>query len=223
MSLKRQNIIIGLSLFFVTLSSCMVNVHKSPKNNTLENLSILRQAGFFDNYSALTDQDLFDTIHQHRIQEFSGYYKEYYDPGMNMDIMELAAYDKTKCIFLDLEADVCAENLVYTDVIKQYDLIGLDDFNPINITEVWESETGPIHISFDENNKHYEFEPAYQDDWLHESVFKTCEDIIKEKGNLRLLFCLGDDGYGYGQQVAIMRLTKSEQEVLEEKLKWTFE
>ncbi|QSS96626.1 hypothetical protein [Psychroflexus sp. ALD_RP9] len=88
--------------------------------------------------------------------------------------------------------------------------------------EVWESNGGPIKVSFVSDNQLTEFEPEYNNDWLYESVFNICQKKIADK-NVRLVYCLDNDGYGYGQAIAIMRLTESEQKVLENELNWKFE
>lgn len=191
-------------------------------DNVIKNISILRQAGFFSDYKDLSDKEVYNYLHQLRIKEYSETFGKHYDPGMNLGALELSILDKTKVIYLDLEADVCADNKVYTDVIKMYDKVGMSDFNPENIIEKWDSETGPIEISFHENGKLIKFSPEYQDDWIHESVFRICEEIIRGKGNLRLMICLGEDGDGFGQDIAIMRLNNEEQKILENDLNWKF-
>ena len=54
-------------------------------------------------------------------------------------------------------------------------------------------------------------------------VTKTSETEKVADKKVRLVYCLGKDGYSYGQAIAIMRLTESEQEILENGLKWKFE
>ena len=39
---------------------------------------------------------------------------------MDLEAIDLAAYDKKKVLFLDLEADVGKDNDVYVEVIKSY-------------------------------------------------------------------------------------------------------
>jgi len=89
------------------------------------------------------------------------------------------------------------------------------------IKENWIGETGPIEIEFEIENIKTKFNPKYNDDWLDEIVFKVCEDKIKEK-NIRLVDCLGDSEYGFGQSISIMRLTKNEQNILQDNFKWKF-
>lgn len=196
-------------------------VEKISKEKVIENISILRKCGFFKSYEKLNDSEIFEKIHLDRKVEYSKIFEKEYDPGMELDEFELACIDKTKVIYIDLEADVCKENKVYTEVIKAFSVLTNNVFNPKKIKENWIGETGPIEIEFELENIKTKFNPKYNDDWLDEIVFKVCEDKIKEK-NIRLVDCLGDSEYGFGQSISIMRLTKNEQNILQDNFKWKF-
>ena len=140
---------------------------------------------------------------------------------MELDEFELCCLDSKKVLYIDLEADVCSENKVYADVIKKYSKLTNNIFNPQNIAETWNSETGPIKVIFELDNRKVEFKPKYNDDWLDSIVFEICNKEIRKK-NIRLVDCLGDSEYGFGQDIAIMRLTKEEQKILEKSFKWKF-
>jgi hypothetical protein len=194
---------------------------KITQEQVLENIKILRTAGFFENYENLTDLEVYDKIYAVRKKEYSEIFERPYDPGMELDAISLAETDNKKLLFLDLEADVGKDNEVYIAVIKAFSQLSNNKFQPTEIKEEWESETGPIIVSFYSNGMQIVFEPNYENDWLHESVFKICEKELR-KENIRISDCLSDDGYGYGQAIAIMRLTKEEQKILENRLKWKF-
>ncbi len=218
--MKEITIIFSLFLFI----SCVPSKKESKENKTgiTYEISVLRKAGFFEQYFDKTNKELIDILHKNRIEEYSKIFKRHYDPGMDLMKIELASLDENKMIFIDLEYDVCMENKVYCEVIDMYDKIGKEEFNPINVTEHWESETGPIEVSFLLNNSTIVIKPEYQDDWLHESVFLECEKLIEKNGKVRLVYCLDEDGLGHGQSIAIMRLSQKEQRILEQEFNWKF-
>jgi len=194
---------------------------KISKEQVLENIQTLRNAGFFEVYESMSDLEVYDTIYADRKKRYSEIFEKQYDPGMDLDAIKLAECDKTKLLFIDLEADVAMDNNVYIQVIKAFGILSNKKFDPTGIKEQWTSETGPIDVSFKSNDSLIKFKPEYQDDWLHESVFKVCLAEL-ERNSIRITDCLSDDGYGYGQAIAIMRLTEKEQKILENKLSWKF-
>ena len=193
-----------------------------PKEEVVYNIGLLKKAGFFKQWKNLSSEVTYDSLYELRKQEYKEIFDSDYDPGMNLEPIEIAEYDETKLLFLDLEADVFNGNDVYKLVINRFSEISDGKFNPTELNEIWESNGGPIKVSFISDNEITEFEPEYNSDWLHESVFEICRKKVADK-KVRLVYCLGKDGYGYGQAIAIMRLTESEQEILENELKWKFE
>ena len=205
--------------------SCNFYMNKEreiPKEEVLKSIEALKKAGFFKNYNNLSAEKTFDTIYELRKKEYSEIFESDYDPKMNLEPIEIAEYDKSKLLFLDLETDVFNGNEVYKFVINRFSELSDGKFKPTELKEVWESNSGPIKVSFVSDNQLTEFEPEYNNDWLHESVFNICRKKIADK-NVRLVYCLDNDGYGYGQAIAIMRLTEFEQKVLETELNWKFE
>lgn len=215
---------IFLILGIIILISCNPKSReevKITKAQVVKNIAILREAGFFEKHNGLTDLEVYYEIYESRKQEYLEIFEKSYDPGMELTPINLALSDINKVLFIDLEADVGKGNDVYISVIKAFSKLSNGKFNPNEIRENWEKETGPIKVSFKSNDSLIVFEPEYNDDWIHESVFSICEREL-EKRDIRITDCLSDDGYGYGQAIAIMRLTKNEQNVLEKKLNWQF-
>lgn len=196
-------------------------LERMSKVKVIKNISTLRKSGFFKTYENLNDSEIFERIHLERKAEYSRIFEKEYDPGMELDEFELACLDITKVLFIDLEADVCEENKVYTQVIKSFATLTNNVFDPKKIQENWIGKTGPIEIEFEIENVKTKFSPEYKDDWLDEVVFKVCKEKIEEK-NIRLVNCLGDNEYGFGQAISIMRLTEEEQRILEDSFSWKF-
>ena len=211
-------------LALILLMSCNSNdkkLMKITKEKVVENINVLRSVGFFEKYEELTNLQVYDSLYSIRKEKYSEIFKKTYDPGMELGVMELAEYDNTKLLFLDLEADVAKDNNVYINVINAFSKLSNNKFQPKEIKEKWESETGPIKVSFISNDSLVLFEPEYNNDWLNESVFSTCLKELTNK-DVRIVECLSDDGFGYGQAIALMRLTKEEQKILETKLNLKF-
>lgn len=211
--MKLTILIVGL-IIMTSCHSQLDDKTKTTKEKVIKNIKILRTAGFFEYYKDLTDLKVYDTIYAIRKEQYSEIFKEPYDPGMNLDATSLAKTDSTKFLFLDLEADVGKDNNVYIEVIKAFSQLSNYEFQPKEITEEWESETGPIKVSFLSNGEKIVFEPEYEYDWLHESVFQVCESEL-EKENIRIV-----DISGSGQSIGVMRITKEEQKILEDKFNW---
>ncbi len=194
---------------------------ETTKDQVLKNIGILREAGFFEKYDGLSDVKIFDKIYDLRKQHYSEIFERPYEPDMKLDAIQIAQADESKCLFLDLEADVGKGNNVYEWVIKAYSRLSNGKFKPVEIKEKWESFEGPITISFVVHDSLISFNPEYEDDWLHESVFKICKRELANR-KIRTVDFQSDNGQGFGQVIALMRLTKDEQNVLEKKLNWKF-
>lgn len=196
-------------------------LERMSKVKVIKNISTLRKSGFFKTYEHLNDSEIFERIHLERKAEYSRIFEKEYDPGMELDEFELACLDITKVLFIDLEADVCKENKVYTQVIKSFATLTNNIFDPKKIEEYWGGEEGAIEVIFETDDVKTKFSPEYKNDWLDEIIFKICEDKIEGK-NIRLVNCLGDNEYGFGQAISIMRLTEEEQRILEDSFNWKF-
>ena len=176
---------------------------------------------FFSQYKDSTDLSIYEELHKIRKVEYSKLFNKEYDPGMSLNNFDLACLDPTKTQYIDLEADVCKENHVYTDVINMYIELTNGVFKPKNISEIWKTANGPIEVKFDIDGKTLRFKPQYEDDWLDPIVFQICEESLKSK-NIRFVTCMDNEQYGFGQAIPILRLTKNEQKNLEKEFNWKF-
>ena len=189
----------------------------------LDQLYTLRKAGFFEKFSALSDEELVATLRQERKDSMANNFEQEFDIGDYTHISELLAQDDKKFLNKDLEADVAAENNAYISVIEAFATLSNGAFNPTNIKEFWHSETGPIEVSFTNNfGDLIYFEPEYEDDWLHEDVFIVLVDELKKVSADHFLICLGPNQEWLDQTVTYIRLTDKQRLVLEEKLGWYF-
>lgn len=186
------------------------------KSEVVENIGILREVGFFEEYNELTNSELYDTIKEDRKKKFSKYVDfAKYPYGMDLSIEELVKENYNRVFYTDLEADVIKGNKVYVWVIESISKLSNGKFTPSEIKENWETESGPIEVSFKSDDSLIVYEPEYKDDWLDPSVFYVCRKEI-EKRDVRIVECLFGDGF------TVMRLAEEEQSIIENKLNWQF-
>jgi hypothetical protein len=125
------------------------------------------------------------------------------DPLNPWDDVRLFGYTENDVWIGDPEADVCAENKVYTKILPQLARVSGGAFAPKQIEEHWVTDTGPIEVSFRLNNRRASVYPAYQDDWIDLSVLKRINQLVAISGkqfecavggNLLLVLCVTHEG-----------------------------
>lgn len=100
---------------------------------------------------------------------------ENYPPFDDVDLLK---YGSIKMWWKDTEADVCEENQVYVDTLKEWGSISGGAFSPVNIVETWQGDEGPIEITFELNNKRYSLEPEFQDDYIDVDILKHINQLL---------------------------------------------
>jgi hypothetical protein len=188
----------------------------------IDTLKILRQAGFFKQFGSLTDDEILGKILEERKDAFTNNIGYPYDSGSNLSDQELASQDTLKVLHLDLEADVCMENQVYTWLLKRLGEISGRDNILTDVIEQWKSEAGPIELRYTLNGDEKFSQPHYLDDWVDQAFIDTILEEISNVINERFHICLGPEEEWFGQDVTYMRLTIEERNILEERLGWKF-
>jgi hypothetical protein len=184
-------------------------------------IEVLRQAGFFRQYTRLSRSEIYDLLHQERIKQYSVIFEREYDPGMNLNPYQIACLDHTKMVYFDTEADVMNGNNVYVDLIRAIAEASDGEIQPVNISEVWETDNGPITVQFQSKGESIVFHPEYMDDWVADELFHTISDLVQ--GDFRFYVCQDEHTQlGCGQDVGVVRLTKGEVEFLEKACSWKF-
>jgi hypothetical protein len=119
--------------------------------------------------------------------------------GKPWDDVFLLAYAKGDVWADDPEADVCAENEVYSTVLPEWAAISHGAFAPGTITEQWKSNTGPVALSFQLSGQSVSVSPSYLDDWIDLEVLRQINTLIASSGrqfecavdgNFALVLCL---------------------------------
>jgi hypothetical protein len=119
--------------------------------------------------------------------------------GKPWDDVFLLAYAVVEVWADDTDADVCRRNEVYSTVLPQWARISHGSFAPMDITESWESERGPITIRFRLGEYQTSVSPDYLDDWIDLGVLQQINGLILSSrrqfecavdGNFALMLCL---------------------------------
>ncbi len=196
--------------------------HSSTLKSMTETISIIRQAGFFKKYGALSEDELLDTLYEIKKQEYSKMFGYDYTPERKTDIYSIVGQDPEKFLDIDLEADVCADNKVYSSLLAEISKASNGNFLPSDIEEIWNSEEGPIKVSFDSNGQIIIFEPEYMDDWIDGRIFEVINKEMKKVSNEYFHLCSGPNDEWFGQNAIYVRLTEAEKKLLIDKLEWRF-
>ncbi len=216
---------IHVIIFCFASISCNFNsndLNKDSANSPKIIISELRKIGFFENFSSLTDEEVFDTLHQQRINHYTKIFGRHYDPGMNLSDYEILMLDNKRVVSGDYEADVGKDNDVYIAILETFSRASGGLFNPENIVEKWESDEGPVTVSFHNYNNTVEFKPEYQDDWLSGKVFSIINEQMAIKGNEKFYLFLGKDEFGLGQNFIYVRMSEIQKDAFQKHFGWKF-
>jgi len=133
------------------------------------------------------------------IQQYTDERGEAPNASKPWDDVFLLAYSKGDAWADDPEADVCAENEVYSEVLARWAGISHGAFAPSGITEHWESDVGPITLGIQLGGRQVSLSPNYQDDWIDLEVLRQINSLITPSGrqfecavdgNFALVLCL---------------------------------
>jgi len=133
------------------------------------------------------------------VQRYTAEYDAPPDPSKRWDDVFLLSYSKGDVWADDPEADVCAENEVYSEILPKWARISHGAFAPGAITEEWDDESGPITLRFDLGGSAESVSPNYQDDWIDLEVLRQVNALIVKSGrqfecavdgNFALVLCL---------------------------------
>lgn len=184
-----------------------------------ESVKYFRSMGFFDEYKSLTNKELENKLATLQAKDYS---KLMYN---DFDLLNWS-----KKIFWwisDFEKDVMKGGNVYVKILKEWSNISRGIFRPENIKEIWESETGPIHVSFTLNKKTCTINPKYLDDYVDDTALKQIiilvNKILREsKYNYNFEICSRIPGERL-EGLCVIVLSPEEKQKLEKERDWKFE
>jgi len=128
----------------------------------------------------------------------------------------LLSYDGKRAWFEDTECDVCQENHTYQDVLADWAHVSRGAFRPTLVEEKWESERGPIEVSFTQDGNRRTLMPKWNEDYLDLSILTAINKIISPSG--KAFCCLGID-----QSALVVVLTPEERARIERERGWAFD
>jgi hypothetical protein len=93
----------------------------------------------------------------------------------------------------DPEAGVCRGNQVYCHVLAEWSRISHGTFLPSEIQEYWETENGPLIVSFSLGNTRLSIDPIWNDDWLDLTILQQINELIVDSG--KQFVCAADHNH----------------------------
>ena len=103
----------------------------------------------------------------------------------------LLSFDETRVWAGDPEADVGHGEQVYCEVLAEWSRISCGTFMPSEIEEHWESDRGPLVVSFSMQGKRYGLDPEWHDRWMDLTILAQINTLIAATG--KQFVCAGAD------------------------------
>lgn len=213
--------------FLILSASCndrgpTIRDQKYSNDSIKVSIRQLKEIGFFKDYKQYTIDQIFEILHHRRIREYSEIFQGYYDPGMELEKYEILALDTTQVVFGDTEADVAKGNNAYISLLNTFSIASAGIFGPTNIREDWETDKGPINVSFVSNGDTINFKASYYDDYLDEKIFDIINQEMLKKGDEKFFFVSDGEELEFGQEYMFIRMTPSQKDSVEKALRWKF-
>ena len=177
-----------------------------------ERAAALRDIGLFADRKGLSDQELGEELEAALIEEWGEQIPE------DEPLFELfvAALDRSRVWWGDLEADVGDGSDVYASVLEEWAAVSGGSFQPDQIEETWESEAGPVTVSFTLDGEQVELAPEYLEDWIDPRIITPINESIAASGRQFTLV------QAFDQTAFLLALDEGERAALEAR-GWCFE
>lgn len=197
----------------------------------IEAVRYYRGVNFFSTYSALSDEELAQQLSAEIQDEWGesftvgqtgpqvvGEWGDVIRVPDNVPYAELTLLraDSTRVWWGDTEADVCAGNQVYVETLRAWSGISRGAFLPEDIIECWESDEGPISLTFVLDGAERTLRPAYLDDWIDMEIVVPINDWIRHTGYAFEVY------KAFDQTAFVVVLTQTEKQQLARERGWRF-
>jgi hypothetical protein len=177
-----------------------------------ERAAALRDIGLFADMEGLSDQELAEELEAALSEEWG----ERIPDDEPLFELFVAALDRSRAWWGDLEADVADGNDVYASTLADWATISVGSFQPDQIEETWESEAGPVLVRFTLNDEDVELTPEYLEDWIDPGIITPINERIAPTGRqFRLV-------KAFDQTAFLLALNHAERTALEAR-GWCFE
>jgi hypothetical protein len=179
---------------------------------TLQRVAALREIGLFAGEAGVPDTELAAEIDD-AIEEQWG---TDLAPDDSLRDLAVAEQDLDRVLWMDLEADVVAENQVYLTTLAELASISVGAFAPSDVVERWAGEAGPISVTFEMGGARHEIRPGYLEDWVDPTILVPINELIADTGRRFVSY------KAFDQTAFVMALSEVEQQALEGR-GWCFE
>ena len=143
-----------------------------------ERAAALRDIGLFADLKGLSDQELGEELEAALTEEWGQPIPEN-DPLFELFV---AALDRTRVWWGDLEADVGDGSGVYASVLEEWATVSAGSFEPDQIEETWDAETGPVAVRFTLDGEEVELAPEYLEDWIDPRIITPINERMAASG-----------------------------------------
>lgn len=142
-----------------------------------------RSLSFFESDKSLASQD-FDKKRLGFYEDFEDWdpfdSSKYYDDTADLYLLQ---EDKDRVWLEDWDLEVSKGKGAYVATLNQWSKISRGAFQPSDIKETWETDKGPITVSFMLNGHKQVIHPEYEDGYIDTyGVLKQINDMIKASG-----------------------------------------
>ncbi|MFE5324386.1 stalk domain-containing protein [Paenibacillus sp. NPDC056579] len=155
----------------------------SAEQRIRETFAFYKQMGFFQSVDAGAAEKTFldNYAKEFAVDEEYDPYRDhtYYQVFADLFILE---HDKSRVWMEDTEADVGKGNNVYVRVLKDWAKISRGAFQPTNIEETWNSQNGPVKVTFTLNGEEVTLYPQNLNDFIDVGIVKKINAKIAGSG-----------------------------------------
>jgi hypothetical protein len=158
-----------------------VNPFEQPAPVILDHLPVYAQASFFSQYLRQSYGDL--------ARELTERLPAFWDGEGAVDVawfspkffdLAVLAMDTKRMWLSILDNDVCNGNQQYKNALLDWRDLAPKHFVPEDIEERWETEEGPVTVSFALKGRHVVTCPKYQRDWFDIDILNDINDFIAD-------------------------------------------
>jgi hypothetical protein len=134
-------------------------------------LTLFRSLEFFRAQAAMSNAQLTEWLNDRGSIPF-----DISDPLADLHLVRA---DRDRVWWNDTEADVCESNDVYRETLLEWARISRGAFTPTTITERWDSEEGPVTVTFEHKGQLVTLNPEYANDWMDLGILVPLNGVLQ--------------------------------------------
>jgi hypothetical protein len=179
-----------------------------------EAVRYFRAMGFFAHYADMTDDELAAKIREYHGIDWEEYIAGAADQGSAEMFLLMADVDRVW--FRDLEG-VYKGDQAYAHTLEEWASISRGAFRPSEVEETWESDRGPVRVTFRLDGARHEYVHADgNDDFINLEILKLVNGLLRDAPyRLEAADNLGDCRF-------IVALSREERERVRRERGWSF-